>query len=605
MINDESEFNYWHDQMKGDAQFVQYMTELYKKQQLDIHVREPTNRRVTHHPCSPSVSSTQPRQKATRHLPQLMDQPISPSPIQVQPQFGHIRTTKTSTGYSKVQPNSQVSSTPRRPLDESVASEKQSHRQYKKSRPHESTPSEIPPTLAPSSSTSQFSFPPLHLKHAVSNNLPCFYIKFGDNTEQFQIPSIMKIAKWIRKTVQQQSTQPIDDFSLFAPAGVKRFKFGVTSKNDFLKLWNAKWPEEMNQMKIEIERPRSLPDCCALVVRYVPTELSDEYVIQEINKSTKSAVSFTQIKYHHPRPSKDYRFCVTDISEYEELLNIGRIAIGHVLLPITAFRPGLKMTYCTGCLELGHTRFQCKVGPRCRKCLETWEYNHKCQKPIMCAQCKGPHSSLSMECLVVQNYRRTLKDEVMNAVKGGLLRQSDEAHKSEKHHQMPSEFPQFKPAGGTRQAWGLLTGPSNDTQQQFKKEQLSELTCQINDVLNITRRLEAKIDNQIMKMEMLEKKSSINKQGIMVLANIMQQTINAISEKKNKQQLQSLSQQLEDFKTDIMEKVNVLTADQQATPISPSLQSNNNKITKLTTSNGNMNNNQVGKEPSMEITDDQ
>ncbi len=105
-------------------------------------------------------------------------------------------------------------------------------------------------------------------------------------------------------------------------------------------------------------------------------------------------------------------------------------------------------------------------------------------------------------------------------------------------------------------------------------------------------------------MEMLEKKSSINKQGIMVSANIMEQTINAISEKKNKQ-LQSLSQQLEDFKTDIMEKVNVLTADQQATPISPSLQSNNNKITKLTTSNGNMNNNQVGKEPSMEITDDQ
>ncbi len=29
----------------------------------------------------------------------------------------------------------------------------------------------------------------------------------------------------------------------------------------------------MDQIKVEIERPRSLPNCCALVVRYVPIEL--------------------------------------------------------------------------------------------------------------------------------------------------------------------------------------------------------------------------------------------------------------------------------------------------------------------------------------------
>jgi hypothetical protein len=71
--------------------------------------------------------------------------------------------------------------------------------------------------------------------------------------------------------------------------------------------------------------------------------------------------------------------------------------------------------------------------------------------------------------------------------------------------------------------------------------------------------MKTKIDNQVVRMDILDKKSSINKQGIMVLANIMQEAINGILDKRNKQQSQNLSEQLEDFKNDMMEKFNVLT----------------------------------------------
>jgi hypothetical protein len=74
----------------------------------------------------------------------------------------------------------------------------------------------------------------------------------------------------------------IGDFSIFIPAGDNRYKFGVSSKNDFLKIWNCNWPEEMNKIKIDIERPRALPDCCALVLRYVPADLSNEFVVCEV-----------------------------------------------------------------------------------------------------------------------------------------------------------------------------------------------------------------------------------------------------------------------------------------------------------------------------------
>jgi len=105
----------------------------------------------------------------------------------------------------------------------------------------------------------------------------------------------------------------------------------------------------MDQIKVAIEQPRSLPNCCALVVRYVPTKLSNEFVVKEVVKSIRSSVTFTKMNYHRPRSTNDFRFCVTDPNECEEILNIGRIAIDHLLLPFTAFLPGLKMTFCTNC----------------------------------------------------------------------------------------------------------------------------------------------------------------------------------------------------------------------------------------------------------------
>jgi hypothetical protein len=62
-------------------------------------------------------------------------------------------------------------------------------------------------TNSTASPSRQCHFPSNHLKHAVSNNFPCFYIKFKFNGEnaQPQLPSAMNVAGWIRKLIQQQT----------------------------------------------------------------------------------------------------------------------------------------------------------------------------------------------------------------------------------------------------------------------------------------------------------------------------------------------------------------------------------------------------------------
>ena len=81
----------------------------------------------------------------------------------------------------------------------------------------------------------QFTFSPAHLKHAITCNFPCFYIEFSlddDPAQQQKLPSAMKVASWIRREIEQQSSQILGDFSLLVPAGKNRYKLGVATKKD-------------------------------------------------------------------------------------------------------------------------------------------------------------------------------------------------------------------------------------------------------------------------------------------------------------------------------------------------------------------------------------
>ncbi|CAF3857364.1 unnamed protein product [Rotaria sp. Silwood1] len=569
-------------------------------------------------------------QRGTNSKGGVVVAPIVSSSIQHQYQLINNQITKTHTDITIVPPRlsvcNQTSSTPRRPLDESNSSEFQVQSRTKKSRPHEPTPTNVNSNNKITTTTSsslttdrQFCFSSAQLKYAISNNLPCFYLKFSlddDPVQQHKLPSAMKVALWIRQLIQQQSAQSLGDFSLLVPAGKNRYKVGVTTKKDFLLLWNCKWPRDMNKIDIEIERPRALPDSCAVVLRYVPTDLPREFVTQEISKSIKPAIQFSKINYHRPRATDDFRFCITDENEYEEVLSIGRLAIGHVLLPITAFIPGLKMTYCNNCWELGHTRHQCKAGPRCRKCLDLWNYNHICQKAVLCAQCQGPHASLSSECPVVLHYRRALKEEVNNAVNDGWLNQGKVDNKGGICNigELDYPTPHLKQTNKPRLAWVDGQAAPSNLQNCQGTDQIGEFVTQMKMVVDSIRRMESKLDNQVMQTDLLEKKSGINKQALFVLANIMQQMINASLEKKNKPLLlHKIVQQLEEFKDDLTVNFNSLSIDiehqqQQskstlATPSSFSINRTTNQTTTTIPINKGKNV-PVALEQSMEITDD-
>ncbi|CAF1024986.1 unnamed protein product [Adineta steineri] len=614
-ISDQSEIEYWQDQMKNDGQFIQFMTEIFKKKKLET-LREQKNINMNHQPPLLTSSQPPPVQESIRHLPNHMDQPVVPSNHQQQYSQSYGPLMDTINDKYNANPDYQDITTSRRTWEE-VSPEYQVIQRTKKHRPHETSPRTVATNVAPLTLSTtaakedqhhHLQVLPSHVKRAITSNLPCFFIKFRgvDESDQGISISAMKVAELIRRTIFQETTQTIRDLSLLIPVGKNRFKVGVTTKKSFLLLWKCKWPDRMDNFEVEVERPRALPDCCALVVRNVPTDLSNEFVYNEITKSITSAVSLTKMNYHRQRPTNDFRFCVPDEIEYNEMIDIGRIAIGQMLLPVTTFQSSLKMTFCTNCWELGHIRPQCKVGPRCRLCLDPWDSQHTCNKPNMCAQCHGPHSSLSMECSAVRSYRRNLKEEVSKAVEEGRIKQVDNNKVMARPGDTDADFPSIQQSSQVKKAWNITQRITTTTEENEsnKQDQLSKLNIQIGSILEVTQRLENKFDNIVTRIESLEKISTINKQGIMVLANILQQTINASIGKKQLTTIMNLAYQIEKFKEDLVEKFNTL-GNNQVQADSSSRQGTNDSSNHVATGTGDETIEQVTQKDNLIDTNDE
>jgi hypothetical protein len=368
-----------------------------------------------------------------------------------------------------------VISTPRRPASDSLENSngnkrhKNEHQRNNGRNGQQQLPTLVPP---PPHQHQPLSFNMNILKRAVSSNLPCFFIKFDGSIELNRIPSSIQVAIMLKKLFVNEHLS-VNELSMCIEAGDRRFKFAVGNKEDFLSVFNLNWPSTMEDMMIEVIKPRSLPDCYSLVVRYIPSDIPKETARLEIIKTIPAAVAFSDIHYQNrQRPSYDVRFSVRDLEQYQTALQLGRLSIGQHYLPITVYRTGYRLTYCTACWKIGHTRDKCQSPTCCRKCLVPYVngVKHFCQGDTYnCAQCAGNHFSLDSGCQVVKHYKQELKLAVDNALAAGSIKRPPPGEISHPFQQQPNNLPIFNHAQvkvNARSAWSTTTTADNEPQPQ-------------------------------------------------------------------------------------------------------------------------------------------
>jgi hypothetical protein len=421
------------------------------------------------------------------------------------------------------------SSTPRRPASDSFDNNGgQSQRTTKRARNNDQLPriehleQHHLPTLVPPHQQ-QNSFSINVLKHAVSNNLPCFFIIFDHSVDPNNIPSCTQVAIMLKKSFADNQL-PIKELSMCIQAGERRFKFAVGDKADFLTLFKWNWPDVIENKKVEIIKPHSPPDCFALVVRYIPLDVNRESATHAIVKSIPAAVGFSSINYHHrQRPSYDLRFNVLNLEQYHTALELGRLAIGQHYLPITNFLTGYRLTYCTSCWKIGHMRNKCQSPVCCRKCLVPYinGVNHTCQGDTLnCAQCGGNHFSLDARCHIVKKYKDELKLAVDKALASGVIKRPVPGELSRPFQHLDSEFPVLNKAQIlSRPAW--FTSDNESLYSNLKKE-MNELVGAIKTLSETMIRTENNFKELNNRIELQDKRTILHNNSLCAVVDTIQ-----------------------------------------------------------------------------------
>jgi hypothetical protein len=427
------------------------------------------------------------------------------------------------------QQSTPVTSTPRRPAGDSFDNSSENQRSKKKPRKnYEHTPrneqlvQQHLPTLVPPYQH-QHVFNMNVLKRAVSNNLPCFFIIFDTSVEPKNISSSIQVAIMLKKLFANNQL-PIKELSMCVQAGERRFKFAVGDKADFLTLFNWTWPDEIEDKKVEVMKPHSLPDCFALVVRYIPSDVKQEVARQEIIKIIPAAVGFSAIQYHHrQRPSYDLRFSVRNLDQYQTALELGRLAIGQHYLPLTTFFTGYRLTYCTACWKIGHMRDKCQLPVSCRKCLVPYTngVNHNCQgETLNCAQCGGNHLSLDSRCPVVKQYKEELKLAVDKALASGAIKRPSPGEISRPFQQHTNDFPVLNQAqANSRSAW---TTSDNEPLHSNLKKEMSDLVIAIKVLSETMIRMEKNFVDLNSRIELQHKRNLLHCNSISAVIDTVQ-----------------------------------------------------------------------------------
>jgi hypothetical protein len=361
-------------------------------------------------------------------------------------------------------------------------------------------------------------------------------------------------------------------------AGDHRFKFAVNNKTDFLKIFNFSWPAKMEGCSFEVMKPRSLPDCFSLVVRYIPEEIRIEDAKLEIMKAIPTAVAFSSIKYQQrQRPSYDIRFSVTNIDHYETALEIGRLSIGHHYLPLTHFYMGCRLTYCTACWRIDHSRNQCQANVCCRKCLEPYEsgVKHFCSdNKIKCAQCGGAHFSLDPACPIIHNYKIELKRAVEEALNKGTIKRTIPGETSQSLNRQGDDFPVLKAANvGGGPGWhSPPVGSSQLNSTQLTSTQLNPfqlmLTKEVNEIgksmkalSDSLNRIETKLCIIDKRIDVIEKRSMLHSNSITTIIDSIQvinKWVHANNSEKSKlkKKIDKLAEDLQNWRQKIKEDGN-------------------------------------------------
>ncbi|CAF0818307.1 unnamed protein product [Didymodactylos carnosus] len=190
---------------------------------------------------------------------------------------------------------------------------------------------------------------------------------------------------------------------------------GITKCIDmYIYLCDSKhYPLSINNIQLKPILPKHLPAQLSVLIKFVDNYISVDEVKTELEGQFTEIFAIVDIFGSKNMRNRHVRMDLASKSEYENILNSGKVSIFGQLYDAYEFLSPPKLLICSKCNSPGHTKKNCRCDIEvCRRCGSDRLNGDHINCIIKSHHCEDEHLSTNYVCPILTQYRKDLVAEL-------------------------------------------------------------------------------------------------------------------------------------------------------------------------------------------------
>ncbi|CAM4823026.1 unnamed protein product [Rotaria magnacalcarata] len=205
----------------------------------------------------------------------------------------------------------------------------------------------------------------------------------------------------------------------------------------------TKWPTKIAGEDYCFPSLASIPPQLSLIIKNVNLNIDFDEFSFEIKNLYPEVKNAIRMKNKFGNNIKLVKIELTSTKVRQDILDDKKLIINYITYDIDHYLAPINVLICSKCCGLGHFRKQCpELSETCRTCSQTFQdlKEHHCSSDPKCKHCNGDHTSNSMKCPVVKDFRAELTRKILSN-NNNRAPFSPTTNNKINHQYNPSDFP--------------------------------------------------------------------------------------------------------------------------------------------------------------------
>jgi hypothetical protein len=196
------------------------------------------------------------------------------------------------------------------------------------------------------------------------------------------------------------------------------------------------WPTSLGGHSFTFPSMPSFPPQLSLVLKNVDLRTDVDDLAVCLKSSHPEIFNVIRLRNKFQNEIKMIKLEILSINTRLTLLNDRKVRVNGMTYDVEEYLSPATVLICSQCRGIGHFKSQCtQIEQTCNICGVTCTdlRNHTCSNAMKCIHCSGEHTSNSMKCPVIKDYRAALTKKLLG---------TDSSRRMQSQNRTPYEYNQ-------------------------------------------------------------------------------------------------------------------------------------------------------------------